>query len=715
MEKFEPTIEAVDGGALKNEKEEISLQDENGFDVDETFESVLSGGNGSKSTKIDTENSANFHAISDSVFFLRFKARDEKVYGRKRTLQEICSDPNISYFDRSRLSASRNVLNSLSFLEKKSILEAVWIRVKDNPRLASVRDKSINDLDEAETLLAFSVFQSMAPSSVISALRHQVLQRRFNDESLIQRYGVLKVKYFEKYEESRKKIISDETMYSRVSTHYGAIYDPSEGIDCFFSLDSSAQPEKLDFQEVLRREGFSRESVGDEEFKKLNSAYQAFMSPALRKKIEDDFLVRFEFLPIRSQVQFLNFLSKKNSSYVDKVRGFLGSKVKFPRISPFISQSDSEELQKKNISGRPSVERINRLKSFLSLEQGGAEMGEKILAIGEQLPKEAADRVFAKYVEMAERASEVRKNSEKDADAIEVKLLERGKSLLSWIAKHAEEFSRDEKLLLALNERLESLNAETILAVNALRAAKESGNAEGIQEFLDGSFRILKGGDLSAKTIAEMESLYRMSYPSDLEEQFREKLVKDLHEKKISDPSARFYTFFMREQEKESLKAFCSFQDRPDGSVYFGAFNVDEFFSGEKMGCLMMDESLEREAKGHIVRAACIPEKPISEHYIEKRGFVGKSFSDLEGIDLLAIERDDKNVGHYETKRMTQEDVIRKSEAGFKDASQIFLSVPEASLSRESIEVNVKDGCALTRMFRRGEGESAKVYLAFEK
>jgi len=482
-----------------------------------------------------------------------------------------------------------------------------------------------------------------------------------------------------------------------VSDRYGVVYSTGFHTEFFFERDPNIERsetpkekkrvEKLTVEDMLRKEGFSETGADAEQGMKDQAyLYSILIQPAFRKKIEDDFVIELKDFSVRVQVQFLNFLFEKNEDEVKKTIAFL-------------KQGNSTD----------------RLKSFLSLEQGGTNMGENILAIGEKLPKEAADRVFAKYAEMADRAGEARKNSEKDADAIEAKLLERGKSFLSWIAEHAEEFAHNERLLSALNERLENLNAETILTVNALRAMKGSGNTEGIREFLDGSFRILKGRDLSSKTKTEMENLYHMSYPSEREGQFRETLVRNLYEQKIPDPSARFYTFFVGENEKKSLKAFCSFQDKSDGSVYFGAFNVDEFFSGEKMGCLMMDEGLEREAKKRVVRGDCIPEKPISEHYLEKRGFIGKSFSNLEGIDLLAIERDDKNSERYETKKMSQEDIIRESEANFRDASRIFLSVPERFFLRKSIESNLKDGFVLTRMFRRGEGEAAWVYLAFEK
>lgn len=225
------------------------------------------------------------------------------------------------------------------------------------------------------------------------------------------------------------------------------------------------QPKKFSFGELLEREGM--EKIENPET--LEGRYRFLIHPLFRKNIEDDFGVELKDFPIRTQVQFLNFLFEKNEEEVK-------------RVMKFMQDGNSTD----------------RLKHFLSFEQG-ADMGEKILAIGEKLPKEAADTVFGKYAEMADRAGEARKNSEKDADAIETKLL-----------------------------------------------------------------------------------------------------------------------------------------------------------------------------------------------------------------------RDDKNSGRYDTKRMTQEEVVRKSEADFKDASRIFLSVPERSFSRKSIEANLNDGFVFTRMFRQGEGEAAKVYFAFE-
>lgn len=131
---------------------------------------------------------------------------------------------------------------------------------------------------------------------------------------------------------------------------------------------------KLSFQELLQQEGFDVSLLGDEDFE---ARYRFLLHPVFRKKIEDDFGIELKDFSVRTQMQSLNFLFEKNEEEVKKVVAFL-------------KNGNSE----------------NRLKSFLSLEQGGEEMGKVILTIGEKLPKEAADMVFAKYVELVEASRE---------------------------------------------------------------------------------------------------------------------------------------------------------------------------------------------------------------------------------------------------------------------------------------------------------------------
>ncbi len=666
-----------------------------------------------------------------------------------KLLEEIQSKTK-NYLIRSWIDfVSLTSSNFFPIKEKRKYLERDWeyvstIVVSGHPDLYEKYYGSnvsvVQNIPSGDVEKLFLAFQRDSFSDVEHEAMWKIYQR-FHDPEVAARYDI-SAEIGEDIPDFERRRVTftgknwiDEIPFEKggmigpISDRYGIVYSTGFHTEFFFERDPNIEKsetskekkrvEKLTVEDVLRKEGLSETGANAEQrLRDQAYLYSILVQPAFRKRIEDDFGIELKDFSVRVQVQFLNFLFEKNEEEVGRVKKFLQSEMYFGN-SPFGSKSERADLvrqwRREGDLDLRRKERTDRLKSFLSLEQGGADMGEKILAIGEKLPKEAADTVFAKYAEMADRAGEARKNSEKNADAIEAKLLERGKSFLSWIAEHTKEFAHDERLLSALNERLENLNAETVLAVNALRAMKESGNVEGIKEFLDGSFRILKGNDISSKMKTEMESLYRMSYPSDREEGFRETLVRNLYEQKISDPNARFYTFFVGENGKKSLKAFCSFQDKPDGSVYFGAFNVDEFFSGEKMGCLMMDESLEREAKERVVRGDCIPEKPISEHYLEKRGFIGKSFSTLEGIDLLAIERDDKNAERYETKKLSPEDIIQKSEAHFREASRIFLSVPEQSFSRKSIEATLKEGFVLTRLFRRGEKETAKVYIAFER
>lgn len=101
----------------------------------------------------------------------------------------------------------------------------------------------------------------------------------------------------------------------------------------------------------------------------------------------------------------LQFLSRKLDMDVSRI-----SVAEFFSLLVFLrgncSGNGYRKLEKLLDGIENETDRSHRVKAFLSFYQGGADMGEKILAIGEKLPKEAADTVFGKYAEMADSSRE---------------------------------------------------------------------------------------------------------------------------------------------------------------------------------------------------------------------------------------------------------------------------------------------------------------------
>ena len=140
--------------------------------------------------------------------------------------------------------------------------------------------------------------------------------------------------------------------------------------------------------------------------------FRAFTDQKIREQIEKDFKLNLKEIPVKEQVYFLTNITQKTNENIKPVQDFA-----------------------KNF-GEAGI------RTFLSIEQGSKEMGDKILELGEKLEPEVAKKVFAKYGEIIDTAESVGQNLEKmlpnkntwgldkEIDEIKKSLLLRAKDLL---------------------------------------------------------------------------------------------------------------------------------------------------------------------------------------------------------------------------------------------------------------------------------------------
>lgn len=137
-------------------------------------------------------------------------------------------------------------------------------------------------------------------------------------------------------------------------------------------------PKRLTLSEILEREGFGKEKMSEEKYNQLLLTYETLIELPMVEKIEQEFGINLEDYSVREQVQFVNFLSTKSVTEVEKVKQFL-------------SQEAGETSKK------------NRVKTFLSLESG-QDIGDKILNLGDQLENQpqTADLLFSEYARLVD-------------------------------------------------------------------------------------------------------------------------------------------------------------------------------------------------------------------------------------------------------------------------------------------------------------------------
>lgn len=135
------------------------------------------------------------------------------------------------------------------------------------------------------------------------------------------------------------------------------------------------------------------------------------------------------------------------------------------QIAQMSFESSFDENKKKRFIDFVKNYGLTGLRAFLSLEQGGLEMGEKILLIGERFReenKEIADGIFAKYAELVDTVYEIenylKEQFEKEdpqlAQKVQEELLLTGKAVLKMFA--------DKKMTAeTARQRLEEINIQT--------------------------------------------------------------------------------------------------------------------------------------------------------------------------------------------------------------------------------------------------------------
>jgi len=282
--------------------------------------------------------------------------------------------------------------------------------------------------------------------------------------------------------------------------------------------------------------------------------------------------------------------------------------------------------------------KLSGLRSFLSLEHGGQEMGEKILSIGEKLDQKSATAIFAKYGEIVDSAMSVEDYLKEEfgeehilqVSRIAERLLHRGKALLTVFAD--DKTISSEKVL----EKLERIKGEVELLKESFKNVKQSSEDLSFEDINAVQHRLVSGGELNEdqKIIQEMKKIYLENY-KDFPKEFQDKLIESL-ESKLVNPNTRFYTLY----HKNKIVAFNSFTPREDGTSHFANFNIDPDYQFSKLGEAMMEASLDKEAKNATIVAEAVPDTPITKTYLEKKGFKKVGEIEVGEIKLWEIRKE---------------------------------------------------------------------------
>ncbi len=318
-------------------------------------------------------------------------------------------------------------------------------------------------------------------------------------------------------------------------------------------------------------------------------------SPLTRNLLEKELHVRLEEVPVKTQFFLLNFLKNKNSKDVESVKTFC---AKF-----------GEE----------------GLDSFLSLEMG-AELGDKILNIGDNLDSSAAKKVFAKVSELTsliEKKDDELRDTFGVAESFDCRELRL--ELLKKTTKIIQNFSDSISQSGASNDKtnnlileLERTKGELIILTTILKKAKTEGQDIKFNLIKDINLEINRPGEeIQEKDKQQIIEIAQGNW-QEQNPAIADAVIKGLKDSLQDTKNQKCYTL----KYKNEVIGFIRFEPTIENKLYVGSLNIVKDLRGLNVGNNLMDASIAREAEVNVSEATASPRISAGCNYIDKLGFV---------------------------------------------------------------------------------------------
>lgn len=408
--------------------------------------------------------------------------------------------------------------------------------------------------------------------------------------------------------------------------------------------------------------------------------YATFLSDDCQEIIEDLFKK-----PIKKKE------AKYSSNIIDKNReGFYFTNF-------FLHADKYNFLKLKNFSEKYS---FNGLRTFLSVEHGGKEMGDKILTLAEKLPEDLAKKLFSKYSEYIDSVNTVedfiKENFSKSDEVNDLipktkeAMFLRGYQLLRSQADKIEKNEFNEE---SFNSSVEQAKTNIDMFKNMFRIAREHDKNTSFEDFSNLNPEEIDSNELNKEDEIQIEEIIKKNYENpELQNQVLESFKNSL----------KNGTKLNLLRTGKTIIATSRLDAKNEDTLYFGSFNVDSDYCGSKIGDAFFQATIMPHMKEKIIEADCSTISPIGAYYIEA-GFVGESFYSKGGEPSMSIlSKPDAN---FNSKKLSKEEIMNLKE---NDMIKVFKGESQQDLPVEMFE----QGKKLTRYFY--DKNTKLWYFAFE-
>jgi predicted GNAT family acetyltransferase len=301
----------------------------------------------------------------------------------------------------------------------------------------------------------------------------------------------------------------------------------------------------------------------------------------------------------------------------------------------------SADIDRDNLLNFAKKYGLAGLRTFLSMEYD-KKIRDKIIALGDKLPREQAMKIFEKYAEIVDGLSVINTIAPEMKDRSEIirqaedNLLRRGKKVIEdFTLKCADSRGgKPDPNCGDIEGSLARISAENQVLLSVFKATQKTDPWLTFEKFKDVSFGQEFVGELSEEDTASMKRIYAENYKST--PKFQQRLLTNF-DKIIADKEQPIQIT----RHKGKLVGFYLYTPRQDGSVELRCFNMDPVYAGGGFGKAMMNQEVERMAHDRIIHATCTAQLPISSEYIES-GFVAVGHGQADEINYLEIVRNDR-------------------------------------------------------------------------
>lgn len=337
----------------------------------------------------------------------------------------------------------------------------------------------------------------------------------------------------------------------------------------------------------------------------------------MRHAIEFDLGIQLRDIPIRSQAQFLRYLSKQDSSGYGLVR--------------------------EAIAMLPPQLKTRFLISFLANAENSRN-GDLVVRSARELPPSLSGKIFEKYAELTSATNDLQSTiagfGVKDLDpatvhAVTETFLKKANSILTRAINDSLNTGESPDSIAARIGIELDLVGKNAIAFGA--ALKNLRGTVSLPTIPSAKFELLTVDKLTPRDKQVMTTIARINNRQVYKDELFAYSLKSL-QASLDNPATRFYRF----TGGETTLAFCKVEDLPDGKVYLGSNNVRPEGQGLAIGSEFLAAVIAREGSKPIV-LHCAADNPAALAVYKVAGFELKgedtSIQKFDGQYLLKLER----------------------------------------------------------------------------